>query len=350
MTQLNLTLAGSSTSRSAVGIYYLFNPGTGVKSVVVTPGGSSTKAGVQCQMVGYSNVSAVGAAQTSAATSHSPTSVASGYDVRVLGNGATLTSPNQTQDYLNGASVSGVGDWMTMQSAAGTGSTISFTCSGTATTPQSVATALSPILDKAETFTDAFTDLSNWGTVAGSASVVSNQVNLPTATSGRITRTIRNDLRSSYAFAQLIQTPTVDTTGASGGTLAELIAYASNDTDFTKIQWDGTNGTQLLEFEENIGGVQNLTSITYDSNAHKFLQIRESGGTTFWETSATGQSGTWTTQRSKTTGHADGLSSVVFRLVSERWGTGTASGTAIFDNFNIGISGGTPTNLFFNMF
>lgn len=146
MTRLNLTLAGSSSNRSAVGLYYLFNPGAGVKSIVVTPGGASTKSQVQAQMVGFSGVgpSGVGAAQTAAATTHTPTSNANGYVVRVLSGGSPLTSPNQTQDYLAGTSVGGAGDYMCMQSAAGTGSTVSFTCSGSPTVPQSVAVALSP--------------------------------------------------------------------------------------------------------------------------------------------------------------------------------------------------------------
>ena len=322
MTQLNLTLAGSGTSRSAVGIYYLFNPGTGTQSVVVTPGGSSTKAGVQCQMVGFSGVGSVGAAQTAAATSHSPTSTANGYDVRVLGNGATLTSPNQTQEYLNGASVGGVGDWMAMQSAAGTGSTISFTCSGTATTPQSVATALSAPLPATETLTDDFTtkDTTKWTWDTGT-DVNAGQARLqPAPGELHITSNSLYTLVGSFASVQVAQV-TSQNTGL-------IVAANSSESNALYMNYLAGTGIRLREF---VGGSASETTITYDAVAHQYWQIRESGGTVFWETSPTGAAGSWTTQRSKSSGN-DYSSIDHVRLYAD---SSSGTQTALFDNFNI---------------
>jgi hypothetical protein len=143
MTQLSLTLVGTSTNRNAVGIYYLANPGTGTKSIVVTPAGASTKAGCIANAVAFSQVGAVGAAQTGTATTHAVNSIVNGYAIRVLGNANVLTSPNETQEYLNGQAVGGSGDYGLIQSAAGA-SSVSFTSSGTAGQANSVAVSLSP--------------------------------------------------------------------------------------------------------------------------------------------------------------------------------------------------------------
>jgi hypothetical protein len=144
MTQLNLTLVGTSTNRNAVGIYYLANPGTGTQSVVVTPGGTSTKAGLIAQAVAFSSVDSVGTAQTGTATTHAITSASGGYALRVIGNGAALTSPDQTNEYLNGQTVGGSGDYGLIQSATGA-SSVSFNVTGTATQANSVGTSLAAV-------------------------------------------------------------------------------------------------------------------------------------------------------------------------------------------------------------
>jgi hypothetical protein len=145
MTALSLVNYGStSTTRGFVGIYYLYNPGTGAKTVAITTSGA-TKTAVAGIDVSFSGVDpTMGSAQTATTTTHSVTSVASGYSLRVLSNGVTTGTLNQTSEYAAGTSVVGLGDFIAVQSAAGTGSNISFTASGVATTPNSVGVALSP--------------------------------------------------------------------------------------------------------------------------------------------------------------------------------------------------------------
>lgn len=139
-----LGLVNSAAGFAAVGIYYLFNPPAGANTVVVTPGGASTKNQVQGIDVVFTNVSSLGAAQNVLTMAHTVTSVANGYAVRVLSNGVTAGTLNQTTELSAGASVTGVGDFIAVQSAAGA-ATVSFTASGTATTPLSMGCTVNAV-------------------------------------------------------------------------------------------------------------------------------------------------------------------------------------------------------------
>lgn len=321
MTQSNLTLVGTSTNRAAVGLYYLFNPGTGIKSVVVTPGGASTKAGVQTQAVAFSGAGAVGAAETAAATSHSPASVANGYDVRVLSNGATLSTPNQTQERLAGATVSGVGDWMCMQTAAGTGSAIAFTCSGTATTPQSVAVAISPPLPKFSTLSDPLTSAAGW-TLGAAGSVSGGQVVLAANASytGSALYNSFYDLVGSSVYMKVSQ--------LGPDTYFQLDIDGGNQT-FLRMN---TNGTSLVTQQGSAGSVAESFTGSYNATNHRWWRISESGGNILWDTSP--DSVTWTNFH--TAAAAITVSSLKLFLLNG--GTGS---NAIFESLN--TSGGSYT-------
>lgn len=323
MTQRSLTLVGSSTNRAAVGIYYLFNPPTGTQSVVVTPGGASTKAQVRAQMAGFSGVdpSGVGVAQTAAATTHAPTSVTGGYDVRVLSNGAALTSPNQTQGYLGGASVGGVGDYMCMQSAAGTGSTISFTCSGTATTPQSVAVALLPPTPKMEELTDPFAtkDTVKW-TWSGTSDVSGGQMSQPcTSTYNEVDSKSAYDLTGSSFLVQLAQLPTL---AESTETSVRLYNDASNYTSFF------FNNGKISYYETVAGDSYVANPLTPPAS---WLRFRCSGTTLYWDTSTDGT--TWTNRRSVST--ALDLTKLYVKFRCGYYNTVASPGTALWDNVNL---------------
>lgn len=322
MTQLALTLSGSSTNRSAVGLYYLVNPGTGVKSIVATPGGASTKAQVRSQAVAFNNVDSVGSAQTSAATSHSTTSVTNGYNVRVLGNGAALSSPNQTQEYLAGASVGGVGDYMAMQTAAGTGSNISFTCSGTASTPASVAVALSPVIPpgpSTETLIDLFAsaDGAKWDytTPGADASVSAGELHLNNG--AQLSSVDTYDLTASYALVKVV----------TASDYAALFLYS-----VARGPYFECDGSDLSAFTFPGGQV---ATAAYNATSHRWWRIREAGGTVYWETSPDGS--TWSA-----------FGSTAF-AVSNNEGVGLFGGTAtVFDNFNNPPSAAPTGSMFFS--
>lgn len=145
MTQQSLTLIGASTTRGAIGIYTLANPGTGSKTIAVTSGGTSTKVQVAAQSVVYENVDTanISAVASAAALALSVTSAANRRAFYAGTNGAAITVPTQNERYLNGASPAGVADYLLVQDAPGA-ATVSFNATGTATTPQSLGISLPP--------------------------------------------------------------------------------------------------------------------------------------------------------------------------------------------------------------
>jgi hypothetical protein len=144
MKQLGIVNTGAtSTTRAAVAIYYLFNPPTGAKNITVTPAGA-TIAGTRGVDVAFSGVSSIGAAQNVATMAHTVNSVSGGYALRVLSNGVTTGTLSNTTELAGGSSITGLGDFIAVQSAAGA-ATVAFTASGTATTPLSMGCTVNPV-------------------------------------------------------------------------------------------------------------------------------------------------------------------------------------------------------------
>lgn len=343
MTQLGLTLGGSSSNRAAVGLYYLANPGTGIKSIVVTPGGASTKARVACQAVAFADVGSVGAAQTAAATTHAVTSATDGYAVRVLSNGAVLSSPNQTSEYLNGATVSGVGDYFLMQSAAGAAS-VSFTSSGTATTPLSIGVSLGPVYPQISTLTDDFAtkDTAKW-TWNGTTSVVSGQANLPCneKTTGTFLAADYNEnIISTGVFALTDSAVYINVLGVADPSFNSnchfrLVSAANsgNVLDFDKFNAD------LYWTEISNSATTGQASVAFNATTHAWWRLRNvggNGGTNYWETSSAGTS--WSVFTSRTAPFDVGAMQVKLACGYQS-PNGATLGTFIVDNLN---TTGTP--------
>lgn len=143
MKQLGWVASGATTERAGVGIFYLFNPGTGAKSIVATPT-TGTIAQTQGIDVAFSGVSSIGAAQNVTTMAHTVNSVAGGYALRVLSNGVTAGTLSHTTELAAGAVVGGAGDFIAVQSAAGA-ATVAFTASGAATTPLSMGCTVNAV-------------------------------------------------------------------------------------------------------------------------------------------------------------------------------------------------------------
>lgn len=92
------------------------------------------------------------------------------------------------------------------------------------------------------------------------------------------------DGTGSYSFIQI--TNTGDQSQTSFGAFFQWNDYTTSD----QVGFDVSNG--LLRAAKNISSVYTvLASTTYNSVTHKYIRIRESGGTTYWDFSSDGT--TW---------------------------------------------------------
>jgi hypothetical protein len=115
-------------------------------------------------------------------------------------------------------------------------------------------------------------------------------LNLPAASSpgadADITSVNNYDLTGSYCQVQAVTVPNTATRADGIFSLQQETGVAPSNA--VQFQFENNN----LYAMKQVAGVQtNLHSATYSSTNHKWLRIRESGGTTCWETSTDGK--TW---------------------------------------------------------
>ena len=144
MTQEYYLAYGSTTSRAAIGVYSIVNPGTGAKTIIATSGGTSTKTQVAIGAICYENAGTISASTNAAALALSVSSQTSGRAFYVGANGAAISAPTQIERYLYGGAPAGVGSYILVQDAPGS-TTVSFSATGTATTPQSAGVSIAPV-------------------------------------------------------------------------------------------------------------------------------------------------------------------------------------------------------------
>lgn len=347
MTQLNLTLLGSGTSRSAYAIFYLFNPTKGAQNCVVTPGGTATKTGVRVATVSYNGVNSVGTAQTAAALTISATSVANGYNIFGHINGVTMTSPSQSQRVLLGSSVSGVGDFLLVQDAAGTGSNITFSVGGTATTPGTFGVALSPT-PKAATVTDTMDTagsgvglVGNWQLATTDATISGGRMRYTPSTpdvlsygtigAGGTHPQASVDLTDSTFACEVVQI--VDGSGTVVNAFLAQLDFSQDNEVLFAIN-PGANGCYCAWYSGGVyqGFVTGSSTFTYNPTVHKYFRFRETSGTLYWEYSTDWS--TWVTAASMATPFS-------MRGVHPWWECYYATGTTvtvpafIIDNVNV---------------
>lgn len=102
-------------------------------------------------------------------------------------------------------------------------------------------------------------------------------------------------------------------------------------TDGPSIEHEATR----LVFRRRVNDVINdLGFITYDAMAHRWWQIRERDGMTFWQTSPDGQ--TWTTQHQEPT---PGATTAIITIAAGSSAANPVADLAVFDNLN---GGGAP--------
>jgi hypothetical protein len=337
------TQLGSTTSRSGIGWFWMYHPPAGSKTIVVTPTGTTAKTRQAAFAQAYRGVDfATGPANlgltktTAASLTLSAPSYAGGITVAATVNGAALSAPTQTQLYNNNVSVGGVGDTLLVQEAAGTGSNISFSSTGTATTPQTESVRL-PAAPLVSAFTDDFDDNTDIGWINAHASypvTYNGQASwLSPASSAASGLSSPNGY---YMIGSAVSIQMVQVTGgfpSPGGTLDSypLFIELGFNTGY-ELGWvyGGATGN-LWWFWANGAGRNFDTGRTYDPATHKFFRIRESGGSIFYDTSADGSN--WTNQGSV----ANPFQPTAMRINS--WGvTGLGVDTTvpmIVDNYNL---------------
>lgn len=106
----------------------------------------------------------------------------------------------------------------------------------------------------------------------------------------------------------------------------QLIKDANNTIDFFL-----GSGTTILARKKVAGVRTTVASETYSSTDHRFLRIRESGGTIYWDKAATG--GAWVNIGSVANPFA--ITSLTSEYVVGTYSNEASTTTVIFDNFNI---------------
>jgi hypothetical protein len=142
-------------------------------------------------------------------------------------------------------------------------------------------------------------------------------------------------LAGSSCFVEVPQVTNLGNGGTETIFFVENRAVAGNR---VLMMYSGGN----LVMREEVSGADDDTTLTYDSVAHRWWRIAESGDTLTWDTSPDGQ--TWTTRRTKTKNPALDLTDLTIYLSAGFFGTEPTPGAALFDNLNLpGTGGGALT-------
>lgn len=133
---------------------------------------------------------------------------------------------------------------------------------------------------------------------------------------------------------------TIQIVNAGNQTLAgfefyPLQVYANTDASANAI-WL-ISGNNLMVYTKGAGTMTWRWATTFDINAHKYLRLRESGGTTYWGYSADGS--TWTEPFS--IANFFNVTNVQLEITVGTWEAEASDSTAIVDNLNI-LPGDAP--------
>lgn len=198
-------------------------------------------------------------------------------------------------------------------------------------------------INAASTFSDNFDDntldLHNWENWGGAQVVESGQqlvITIPTTTADYygLETTHDFDFTGSRAFVEIVSISDV--------TPDELEVEFQCTFDVDNRVFFSIGNNLIKAYEEVATVVTELTNTTYNATNHRWLQIRESGGTTFWETSLTGAAGSWTTFHSKA--NPVTMTSNYINLDAGCWDTTHGQVVVTFDNYNVEPAAGGATN------
>lgn len=131
------------------------------------------------------------------------------------------------------------------------------------------------------------------------------------------------DMTGSGVYLQVLSVPS---NGGATTTDAFVQAYIDGSNKLT-ILWEGGS----LYAQKMVGGVNtNITSVTYNSTTHKWWRIRESSGTTYWETSP--DNTTWTALTSQSNPIA--VTGLKVLIAGTAYASASSPGTFKWNNLN----------------
>lgn len=200
--------------------------------------------------------------------------------------------------------------------------------------------ALLPTVAAYGNFSDNFDDnsidttkWSNWGGAQVAETSGKLVITIPTTTSNYygMEAAGRWSLVGSRVLVQIVSIS--DTTPDELEVEFQVIATATpSNRVFFLISGHATTPV-LHAYKEVAGTLTDAAQVNYNSATMQYLQIRESGGTTFWEYSATGAAGSWTTLHSES--NPITLTDCSIQLDSGCWDTTHGQVVVTYDNFNV---------------
>jgi hypothetical protein len=179
--------------------------------------------------------------------------------------------------------------------------------------------APSPLI---ETLTDTFAskDTTKW-TWSAAATVTGNQAVLtPAGSAAQVDSNFAFDLNSSYYLLELASAG-----AASNNWVIVCTVGKASSTYYTGFLKDSSGN---LHFREVVNNATDSTNITYSATDHRWLRIRVTSGTIYWDTSPDGV--TWTNRRNKAVGMS-------YAHCYPQFYADGASGSMIVDNVNVTI-------------
>jgi hypothetical protein len=176
------------------------------------------------------------------------------------------------------------------------------------------------------TYWDNFTGGSATLSYGPSGVTVTFPASSTSSTDGDISTVSLYDLTSSAGYINVTQI-------ASAATNADC-SFTMTASSGNLVAWQTEAGT--LYAQHIIGGVQtNLFSVTFSSTTHAWWRIRESGGTSYWDTSTNGSN--WTNRFSES--NAITLNGLTVDIAGTCYKAETSPGEFTFLSFNTVRSG-----------
>ncbi|MFJ8221400.1 hypothetical protein [Streptomyces griseus] len=154
-----------------------------------------------------------------------------------------------------------------------------------------------PIAQLCDDFDSGVIDPALWSSVVGGSAEADGRLRQPmvSGVTARHTSVRSWTLTGSQTTVKLCTAP-----AAGGSSSASVSWYVLSQTSGTRLRWHYNPVANTLRAASEVGGSDGAAvSLTYSPIDHAWLRVRETAGTTYWETSPDGWD--WTVRRSITT-------------------------------------------------